>query len=165
MGALHTTVNEYGEVRTMVFTPTKAHDQFMPVLAQVPHSLRQFGHGDVELVFTDNPRADKLELERAIPSLRHDVIPVPTTTLLPPLSIPIDWDVIDYDSDYRMRMRMNTIMEDLQSLKSPNDHLTVAVDMEWSVDLTAGIHGKVAVMAIAHKNSISLFHVSFEFLA
>ncbi len=56
-------MNEYGEVRAMTLTPTKAHDQFMPALAEIPRSLKKYGYADVEVIFTDNVRADKAELE------------------------------------------------------------------------------------------------------
>ena len=42
--AIHSTTNEYGEIRAMVLTPTKAHDQFMPILSSIPASLEKFGH-------------------------------------------------------------------------------------------------------------------------
>ncbi len=37
-------------------TPTKAHDQFMPALQEISKSLTMYGHGPIEIVFTDNPR-------------------------------------------------------------------------------------------------------------
>ncbi|KAK0451981.1 uncharacterized protein EV420DRAFT_1645916 [Desarmillaria tabescens] len=49
-GALHTVVNEFGEVRAMTLTPTKAHDQFMPALSEIANSLKKYGHGKIELV-------------------------------------------------------------------------------------------------------------------
>ena len=43
-GALHTSINEYVEVRTMTLTLTKGHAQFMPALMTIPHSLCDYGH-------------------------------------------------------------------------------------------------------------------------
>ncbi|PBK81020.1 hypothetical protein ARMGADRAFT_1039609 [Armillaria gallica] len=57
-------VNKFGEVQAMTLTPTKAHDQFMPTLAEILTSLKKYGHGDMELVFTDNVHAHKPELEQ-----------------------------------------------------------------------------------------------------
>ncbi|KAI0704374.1 hypothetical protein BC835DRAFT_1317043 [Cytidiella melzeri] len=158
-GALHSTVNEYGEMCAAVLTPTKAHDQFMPVLAAIPHSLRAYGHDDVQLVFTDNPRADKPELERAIPSLTYNVHPILPPNSLVSLEVPTDWAVYDLNTDFRIRNSLNSILEDLQKLPAETC-LDVAVDMEWPVDLAQGIHGKVAILSIAYEQSILLVHTS-----
>ncbi len=56
-----------------MLTPTKAHDQFMPALAEILTSLKKYMHGDVELVFTDNIHANKPELERVFPLLTYNV--------------------------------------------------------------------------------------------
>jgi len=68
-GALHTCANEYVEVQKMMLMPTKAHNQFMPALAQIPHSLRQYGHVDTEVIFMDVPHLDGPELEHVFPSI------------------------------------------------------------------------------------------------
>lgn len=147
----------------MVLTPTKAHNQFMPLLAQIPHSLRMYGHSDTELVFTDNVRADRAELERAFPSLCQDVVPVPSKSSLELLAIPSDWSIFDLNTDFRIRACVRDIMEDLQQLPTPGS-LYLGMDMEWCVDRTNNIHGKIAVLSIAYlkTKSISLLHVSFR---
>src|SRR5882762_3133122 len=89
-GALHSVVNEYGECCAMTLTINKAHNQIMPALAAIPASLQMYGHGEVELVYTDNVRGDKAELERAFPSLSQGVTPI--TAELPVLTWPSDWD-------------------------------------------------------------------------
>ena len=43
----------------MTVTPTKAHDDCMPALAEIPLSLAKYGHMPVQAVFTDNIRGDK----------------------------------------------------------------------------------------------------------
>ncbi|KAI0683211.1 hypothetical protein BC835DRAFT_1311178, partial [Cytidiella melzeri] len=159
-GALHSTVHEFNELRGVVLTPNKAHDQFMPILAEIPHSLRLYGHDGVELIFTDNVRADKAELEHAIPSLKSNIDPVLPVSTLAPLEIPDGWTVFDLESDYRMRNFMNTVMEDLQVLPE-HATLTLAMDMEWSVNCSAGmIHRKVAILSVAYLNSIYLLHMT-----
>ena len=157
-GALHTVVNEYGECRAMTLTPTKAHDQFMPALAKIPNSLRAFGHGDVELVFTDNVRADKAELERVFPSLLYNVSPVPSSSL-PHLEIPQDWGIFTLNSTFQINNRLNSIMEDLQDLP-PDRAIHVAMDMEWAVDRLNGVHGRVALISLAYRQAIYLIPVS-----
>jgi hypothetical protein len=42
--SLQSSSNEYAEVQAMTLTSSKAHDQYMPVLAAIPKSLTIFGH-------------------------------------------------------------------------------------------------------------------------
>ncbi|OBZ76307.1 hypothetical protein A0H81_03601 [Grifola frondosa] len=158
-GALATAVNEYGECRAMTLTSTKAHNQWMPALAAIPHSLRKYGHKDVALVFTDNVRADKTELERVFPSLLHDVQAVPSSTL-PHLELVESWKVYKLDSTYQINTRLNSIMEDLNGLPSCEDSIHIAMDMEWSVDRENGIQGRVALISMAYMEVIYLVPVS-----
>ncbi len=142
----------------MTLTPTKAHDQFMPLLARIPHSLRKYGHGDVQLVFTDNVRGDKPELERVLPSLLRDVTPIPSSSLQP-LTIPPAWDITILGSTYQINHRINEIMEDLNTDKSDSARIQVAMDMEWSVDRDNGIQGRVALISLTYKQSVLLIPV------
>ncbi|KAI0688289.1 hypothetical protein BC835DRAFT_1529543 [Cytidiella melzeri] len=146
-------------MRAAVLTPTKAHDQFMPVLAHIPHSLRTYGHDDVQLVFTDNPRADKPELEHAIPSLTYNIHPILPPNSLVVLEVPADWTVYDLNTNFRIQNSLNSILEDLQKLPA-NKCLDIAIDMEWPVNMTEGIYGEVAILSIAYEKSILLVHTS-----
>ncbi|KAF5383665.1 hypothetical protein D9615_003783 [Tricholomella constricta] len=157
-GALHTTVNEYTEIRQMTFTPTKAHNQCMPPIANIPHSLRKYGHGDVEAIFTDSV-TDKNELERVIPSLKHDVVPCPALSTFPELDIPSDWSYTTLQSAYQINTHLNIIMEGLDKLPE-SESLSLAMDMEWSVDRANGIFGRVAVVSIAFNKCIYLIQLS-----
>ncbi len=144
----------------MTLTPTKAHDQFMPLLARIPHSLRKYGHNDIQLVFTDNVRGDKPELERVLPSLLCNVTPIPSSSLQP-LAIPPAWDINILSSTYQINHRINSIMEDLNADESDTAaHVQVAMDMEWSVDREHGIHGRVALISMTYKQSVLLIPVS-----
>ncbi|KAI0369360.1 hypothetical protein BV20DRAFT_1113655 [Pilatotrama ljubarskyi] len=157
--AMHTVVNEYGECRAMTLTPTKAHNQFMPLLARIPHSLRYFGHSDIQLVFTDNVRADKPELERVFPSLLQDVEPVPSSSLTP-LKIPSSWSVVQLRTTFQVNGRMNNIMDDLAALPETSS-LPLAMDMEWSVDRESGVFGLVALISIVYQQAIYLIPLPF----
>jgi hypothetical protein len=148
-------VNEYGEIRNMTLTPTKAHDQFMPALSKIPFSLRQYGHSDIELVYTDSVRGDKAELERIFPSLVRDVHPVPSSTL-PSLSLPDGWSVSELGTTYQVNMRLDSLMEDLQTISGD---AYVAMDMEWPVDLQNGIQGRVSLIQLAFHQQIYLMPV------
>lgn len=157
-GALHTVVNEFGEVHAMTLTPTKAHDQFMPALSEIANALKKYGHGDIELVYTDNVHADKPELERVFPSLLWDLSPVPTTTA--PLVIPDKWKEHIYilSSAYQVNNFFNIIMEDLAHL-AEDATLLFPFDMEWSVDRSQGIQGRVALIQLIYTNHIYLLPV------
>jgi hypothetical protein len=128
-GGLHTVTNKYGEVRQMTLTPTKAHDQFMPALSIIPHSLRKYGHHDVELVFTDNVHGDKAELEQVFPSLLSDVFPVQSS--LPTLSISPEWEVQHLRNAYQVNSRINCLLDDLAALPETS---TMTIGMECRLD-------------------------------
>ncbi|KAG2133034.1 hypothetical protein DEU56DRAFT_739210 [Suillus clintonianus] len=103
-GALHTACNNYGECRKMTLTPTKGHNDCMPALAEIPVTLAKYGHTPVKVVFTDNVRGDKSALERAFPSLLHDVSPVPSSAL-DDLALPDGWHVCRLSSTYQINSR------------------------------------------------------------
>ncbi|TFK55407.1 hypothetical protein OE88DRAFT_1804266 [Heliocybe sulcata] len=151
--ALHSCTNEYMEIRSMVLTPTKAHNQFMPALGAISRLLKMYGHDPVELAFTDNVRGDKAALEEVIPSLREGVTPVKDFTTLPKLSVPSDeWNAVLLSSVYQINTRFNTIMADLAA----DAKLYVSLDMEWSVDTASGLRGRVAVISVAYDGVILL---------
>lgn len=157
-GALYTGINEYVEVRTMTLTPTKAHSQFTPALATIPFSLRGYGHDDIELIFTDNVRADKTELERVFPSLLQDVKPVPLSTTMECLEVPAEWSTTVLESGYQISTRLNIILQLLETL--PTDQfIDIAMDMEWSVNRAEGIQGRIALVTIAFSRCIYLIRV------
>lgn len=156
-GGLHTGINEHNEVRSMVLTPTKAHNQFMPALARVSESLATYGHEPIQLVYTDNVRGDKAELEKTLPELKADVIPVPDISTLVKLTVPPEYNVSTLSSTFQINTRLNSIMD---CLKDGVDDLFTAVDMEWPVDRVNGIQGKIALVSIAVQQDIFLIPVS-----
>lgn len=60
----------------MTFTPSKANDGWAPVLQGILPSLRDYGHPEPKVVFTDNIRGDKDQLRAIFPSLSVGVTPV-----------------------------------------------------------------------------------------
>ncbi|OBZ66476.1 hypothetical protein A0H81_13622 [Grifola frondosa] len=154
--ALHTSINEYSEIRSMVMTPTKAHDQFMPALATISDSLKSYGHDPIELIFTDNVRGDKAELEHNIPSLLADVVSVPDSSSLEHLTLPLDCTIIMLSSTFQVNTRIGSILADLRI----NEEFYAAVDMEWSVDRDSGVQGKVALLSIMFDREIFLLPLS-----
>ncbi|KAI0281535.1 hypothetical protein BC826DRAFT_1140742 [Russula brevipes] len=149
----------YGELRAMALTMTKGHEQVMPALAEIPASLCKYGHRDIELVFTDNVRGDKRELERTLPSLLRDVQPV-THSDLKPLTITTDWEISVLRSRYQVDNLLNTFLEDVAALPSESSR-AIAMDMEWSVNRQTGVHSLVSVVTIAFDKKIWVVQVSF----
>lgn len=142
----------------MTLTPTKSHDQFMPVLSLIPESLHLYGHGEIEAVFTDNVRADKNELERIFPSLRKDVVSVPDIAAYPELVIPqtLRENIQILHSRFQINTHLNTLMEGLRSA----DELHFAFDMEWSVNTLTGHQRPVAIIQLADQDTILILQVS-----
>ncbi|GBE79021.1 hypothetical protein SCP_0202180 [Sparassis crispa] len=62
-------------------------------------------------------------------------------------------------STYQINGRLNNLMEDLQIIPSQNS-IHVAMDMEWSVDRSNGIHGRVALITVAYQRYIYLIPVA-----
>ncbi|KAG6877083.1 hypothetical protein C0992_010900, partial [Termitomyces sp. T32_za158] len=151
-GGLHTSINEMNEIRSMILTPSKAHAQFMPALQAISKSLETYGHKPIGAVMTDMPRLDKPELEKTLPSLLTNVVPVPDIATLPKLSVPIEWNVTQLGSRFQINTRLNTLMDGL----ADKERFFVAMDMEWSVDIQNGIQGPVALITIAFKYEIFL---------
>ncbi|THH17937.1 hypothetical protein EUX98_g9038 [Antrodiella citrinella] len=155
--ALHTTLNNYGEIRHQVLTPNKAHDQYMPALALIPQSCHQYGHDPPKLVYTDNVRGDKAELERAIPSLLDDVRAIPAHSVYPHLEIPSSWTVRRLESEYQVKIHMQFLLTELTEAES--GELVVAMDMEWPFDRSSGMYGNVAMLSIAYNTTIYLMRL------
>ncbi|KAF8432539.1 hypothetical protein L210DRAFT_3650237 [Boletus edulis BED1] len=135
--ALHTTVNDYGEIWSMLFTMTKGHDQFMPNMHEIAHSLTKFGHGDVEAVFMDNGCADKEEVQHAFPSLFKGVVHLSTT-----MQVNLRFDII-----------MNHRTTD-------NPLATAALGLQWPVDISTGVQGLVALIEVAYQQTVYLIPTS-----
>lgn len=156
------TLNGYGEIRAFTLTLNKAHDQYMPGLALIPGSCRQFGHPLPQFVFTDNVRSNKAELERILPSLREGVHSVPSSPVYPVLEIPTSWTVFRLNSEYSIRLQVQHILDDLKP--SETAELVVGIDVEWSSDRTTGIYGTVSMLSIVYRSKILLIQVCFQHL-
>lgn len=140
----------------MTLTLSKAHHQFMPAIAAIWKSLDTYGHHPVQVAFTDNVWSDKAELENVLPALRHNVIPVPDVSSLKHLILPMK-DVILLSSAFQVNTWLNSIMDSIPA----GGELYVAMDMEWSVDQSNGIQGRVALISIALNSDIFLLPVCF----
>ncbi|KAM5545887.1 hypothetical protein V8D89_000013 [Ganoderma adspersum] len=143
--ATHSTVNEY------------AHDQFMPLLAQIPATSAKYGHGPIEVIYTDNVKGDKRALEMSVPPLLHEIVPVgPAQSNLEPLTIPGKWSIILLNTALQVDLHLKSIMGN----HAPDQPVEVALDMEWPVDLESGMQGRVAVIQIAYWHHVYLIQVN-----
>ena len=149
-------MNEFSEIRSLVLTPTKAHNQFMPALQAISSSLSTYGQSPIEFIFTDSPRHDKFELERNIPSLLKDVVPTPNPSTMAALSLPTGTSVLMLSSTYQVNTRLNSILSDIRD----NEIFYVGLDMEWPVNRETGVHGHVALISLTYGEEIFLIPVS-----
>lgn len=143
----------------MTLTPTKAHDDCMPALAEIPLTLAKYGHAPVQVVFTDSIRGDKKALEQVFPSLLSDIVSMPSSSLKN-LEIPSDWNVHFSSTTFQINTRMNVIMNDLcGSMDDGTRELHIPFDLEWPVDRNTGIYGRVALISIVYEKIIYLIRV------
>jgi hypothetical protein len=156
-GGINTAVNEYTEVRSMALGLSKAHHQYVPAIAAIPKSLETYGHEPLEIIYTDNVRGDKAELEAVLPELKRDVVPVPDRSSLQTLTVPSEWKVVILSSTYQVNTRLSSIMDDLRD----GEDMYVAMGMEWAVDRINGIQGRIALVSIAYESNIFLLPVCF----
>lgn len=134
----------------------------MPALATIQYSLRDYGHEDIQLIFTDCVKTDKAELERIFTCLHNNVEPIPAASSLPHFTIPSDLQPTILETPFTVTARLNYLMESLQGLPE-NQCLDVAMDMEWSVNITEGYQGRVALVSIAFSKTIYLIRVRIKF--
>src|ERR1700677_2518362 len=144
---LHTAVNEHGECRAMTLAINKSRNQCMPALAAILKLLQRYGYRDTELIFTDNVRGNRAELERIFPSLTQSVTPVVQRGALLLLTLPADWGVYTLESTWQVNTRIDALLNDTQ--QESDGKLVVAMDMEWPVDMATGVQGLVSLISIA----------------
>jgi hypothetical protein len=155
--ALFTTVNQYSEIRSMNFTPSKKQDDWAPILTAMLPSLTNFGHSQPKVIFTDNVRADKAKLLSVFPSLSANVTPVPQSDELVLLS---NWDKVELPTAHQVNLRFSTIM----SHHSPTSPIVVAFGIQWPIDPVTGNEGPTSLIEIAYQETVYLIKVSKHFV-
>ncbi|KAI8136866.1 hypothetical protein BJV82DRAFT_675472 [Fennellomyces sp. T-0311] len=160
--AMYTVVNEYGEIRLLQLTPTKALSHLGPQFDAMMASYHEFGHPPVKAFFTDNVKGDKNFLVSHIPSLLdgvQDVQATPPTNVgnLDVLEIPDDiWDRLAVaDAPEVINRLCNTLLEESVN----KNGITIGLDCEWRFNETTKQSGKVAVIQIAWAANIYIFQV------
>jgi hypothetical protein len=126
-------------------------------------SLTLYGHSHPLVCYTDN-MADKQFLERCIPSLRNDVVPIEKYGNLDAFEIPHppEVNILTKNNASSINDAMSLILDDV-----PQDQgfLVVGFDSEWNVE--AFPHGniqrrsKTAIIQIAYQNQVYILQVYF----
>lgn len=141
----------------MNFASTKSQNQFIPSIKAVSESLTTYGHDPIEFIFTDNPRADTLAIEAAIPSMRNNVVSVPNPTHLKQLVLLTTSNpIVVLSTTYQINTRFEAIIENMSDM-SP---VYAAVNMEWPVNMNTGIQGHVSLISMTLGDEIYLIPVS-----
>jgi hypothetical protein len=140
----------------MVITQNKGHEQIGPVLRAVAAAAKMFGHTPTEAVYTDSVRADRLAYQQYFPSLLDNVVPVPNSSPLEPFRVPGSWRTVHLTSTTQVNLRFDNIM----AIHDDSHPVVVGVSMCWPVDVTSGVHGRVALIQIAHESTVYLIQVS-----
>ncbi|KAG1729206.1 uncharacterized protein EDB91DRAFT_1060137 [Suillus paluster] len=132
--ALFMTVNQYSEIRSMNFTPSKGQDGWAPVLSAMLPSLASFGHSPPKIVFTDNIRADKDKLLSIFPSLSANVTPVQLPSAQDLLLFPEDWSYVPLTTTYQVNHRFNIIMNQ----HTPTTPIVAMFSIKWPINAATG---------------------------
>ena len=143
----------------MAFVATKAHAQFESALVKMRESLTKYGHLQPQLVYTDNPAADKQFFEQIFPSLLVNVVPVEKYPTLKQFTRPDDVDISVQSTASGIEAALAKITDDL-SVDDETSKLVVGFDAEWNVDLSRhGAPRPTAIIQIAYEKWIHIFQV------
>ncbi|KAJ7744414.1 hypothetical protein B0H16DRAFT_1422543 [Mycena metata] len=142
-----TVTNDLGEIRVLAFVATSSHSEFEAALVKVEKNLTLYGLKQPEVIFTDNPHADKPFLQRIFPSLLQDVVPVETHPHLKPFPIPENFDIRVSNSAAAMEEALAKITQDID-LNDETSKLVVGLDAEWNVAYSTWVN----IFQIRHFN-------------
>jgi hypothetical protein len=155
-----TVTNQFGDVQILAFVATKAQAQYESALCNMQASLEMYGHIQPQVIYTDNPAADKQFLENIFPSLKKDVIPIEKYQTLKPLVLPDDIGISVQSSASGIEEALAKITDDL-STEDETAHIVVGFDAEWNVDVTQrGVSRPTAIIQIAYKKWIYIFQIA-----
>ncbi|KAF8799068.1 ribonuclease H-like protein [Phlegmacium glaucopus] len=160
--ALLTVTNEKGEIQTCNIVATKAQSQAELALVRMVESVTLYGHLP-PLVFYTNNMSDKPFLERCVPSLRNNVVPIDKYGDLQAFEIPPSpkVEILPKDTALSINDAVRLILDDV-----PQDDgcLVIGFDSEWNVEVsshgTVQSQGTTAVIQIAYKNRVYVFQIS-----
>ncbi|KAJ6490114.1 hypothetical protein C8R45DRAFT_1139189 [Mycena sanguinolenta] len=129
--AMYSIVNSDEEVRAYAFTLTQSFPPLREVFERMQTELQRHGHSQTQLMYTDNPRAERKFHENVNPSLcenvQHIVID-PFGTLPPykPSSVAVNY----FSSQTAIDLACEGLLEALSSLP-PSETLVVSLAAKW----------------------------------
>ncbi|KAJ6568492.1 hypothetical protein B0H19DRAFT_938738 [Mycena capillaripes] len=153
-----TLTNEHGEARLLAFVATSSHAEFESELQKVQKNLDLYGLSQPEVIFTDNPSADKPFLESIFPSLTKDVVPAEKYPGMEIFDLPDNVDIRVSRDAALIESEIAKIMHDLNT-ENPKDKLIVGFDAEWNVDSISKASHPTAIIQIAYKNWVNIFQI------
>ncbi|KAJ6502069.1 hypothetical protein C8R45DRAFT_608315 [Mycena sanguinolenta] len=125
--AMYSIVNSYEEVRAYAFTLTQSFPPLREVFERMQTELQRHGHSHTQLMYTDNPRAERKFHENVNPSLCKNVqhIVIDPFGKLPPYK-PSSVAVNYFSSQAAIDLACEGILEALSSLP-PSETLVVSL--------------------------------------
>ena len=148
---LYSISNELGQIRAMTLTPSTSHVHLVSTLRGIQNSIRKYGLNEVEFFFTDDPDKDAAFLRRQIPSLNQNVVLVSEHKFdhLPIFKIPPEVKIVLITDAFSM--------ETVATLVSDSQTSAFGFDLEWCAG--GQVQGRIAVMQIAHEDTIFVIRV------
>ena len=154
--AVLTVTNEFGVIRNLVLVATKSHAEFHSALCKTRESLQMFGHSQPEVIYTDNPAADKQFLESIFPSITQGVVPVEKYPGLKSFVLPVDVTWAVNHTAAEISGACTRILDDLDR-ESP---IVIGFDAEFNVSMIQGAGPEpTAIVQIAYKNHVDILQV------
>jgi hypothetical protein len=153
-----TLTNEFSEACVMAFVPTSSHSEFESALQKAKENLDQYGLLQPEVMFTDNPAADKQFLERVFPSLTKNVVPVEKNPAMEIFKLPNDVTIRVSCDAAAIENEIAKITVDI-NLLDDSEKLVVGFNAEWNVDTTSNMVQPTAIIQIAYKTWVNVFQI------
>ncbi|KAJ6605573.1 ribonuclease H-like domain-containing protein, partial [Mycena vulgaris] len=154
-----TVTNEFGEARVLAFVATSSHTEFELALQKVKTNLDLYGLPQPEVMFTDNPAADKQFLERVFPSLTKNVVPVEKYEGMEAFVLPEDVAIRVGRDAAGIENVIARIMHDI-NIHDASDRLVVGFDAEWNVDTSSThVSQPTAIIQVAYKGWVDILQI------
>jgi hypothetical protein len=164
-GSLWTMLNQYEQIRQMIFTPTQHLHHIECPLKDVVRSLHAHGHQPISLVWTDNVKADHAFAERVIPTLRAGLNSSSTAnSSYPTVILPSDLIVHVASSPQLIDQACSSIMATIGD-ETTGKTISVGLSVEWDWRASQAGHFPAALMQIATKDIIYLLQVRITILS
>jgi hypothetical protein len=157
-------LNQYEQIRQMIFTPTQHLHHIERPIKDVVRSLHAHGHQPISLVWTDNVKADHTFAERVIPTLRTGLNSSSTAnSSYPTIILPSDLIVHVASSPQLIDQACSSIMATIGD-ETTGKTISVGLSVEWDWRASQAGHFPAALMQIATKDIIYLLQVRITIL-